>query len=379
MAKIELVLSEEEVREEITRLLEGMGHRVFQSAGPPGCYELLRDERPRVLVTEESQEVWNESLRLAPLVPVIVCLKRRDANRALHYLQKGVFECVPPPWNREALAVPIRRALRLQGTGFSLAWRRHVHPWRRQLVAGTLLLLLVAGGSAYWRYLQRQARLATQPFSHSLPYRHPAGAVWRGGLWVGDWFSQSLYHHRPDLEIQQVYHLPGSTLVALTAAEGSLWIATAAGKWIRRVADEGLRVLGTYPASGPKTVGLCYDGLYLWSADGDRRKLYKHLLDDLLTVLEAFAYPGKQPAAIACDAGHLWSLDEGTGELLLHDLNRPDLVLDKTVLPEYAAGIWRPTGLAHHGQEFWTVAEKKKGEGGRVFRHRDPWASRLSD
>lgn len=373
MARVLLVIGEEEVRGEIARLLERQGHEIVQSPGPPDCFDRIRDARPQILLAEESPQLLAESLRLAPALPVVLCLKTRSAERAVGYLKKGAFECVPPPWSGEALSSPLRRAQRVQGTRIGFAWRAAPKKRPTKLIAAAAAGVLAA--LAATALLVRSLRPPAEPevLSRPLPYHHPAGAAWREGLWISDWFTQSLYRHGPGLEIATLYHLPEATPGPIAFAEGSLFVAAAGRRWLKAVPGDGLEAAGRFEAPGPKTVGLCYDGLYLWSVDGSDRKVRKHLLDDRLSVLEAFDYPGGSPAALACDARNLWSIDDATGELLRHDPRRADLLLEKAALNEYGGGVWRPTGLVHDGRWFWSVAERREGEGGRVFRHPDPW------
>lgn len=372
MSRVELVFAEPEQRGELARLVERMGHEVVSSSGPPHCFELLRDSKPQVLIGEESALLLQESLRMAPLLPVIVCLKVRDGEKARDFLKAGAFDCVAPPWSGEALGLPLRRALRVQGPG---PWtQRFAWTLRRKASAFAVGVLVLACAFAAWRGHARNLRLAEErTFNRPLPYAHPSGAAWHDGLWAGDWYSQSLYRHGADLAVAAVAPLPGSAPVSFTFADGALYIASTTGRLVKRRLAEGYPKVEELRAPGPLTVGLCYDGLYLWSADAEDLKLRKHLLDDRLTVLETYKYPGGRPAAIACSGRDFWSLDEKSGQLLRHDLARPDLVLDREALPVYGVGLWKPAGLAFDGKDFWTVAEGRSGQGGRVFRHPNPW------
>jgi hypothetical protein len=376
MARVLLVVGEEEIRGEMARLLERLGHEVLQSPGPPDCYSVLTGRRPQVLVAEESEEVLSESLRLAPSLPVVLCLRKRDAAQAVSWLKRGAFECVAPPWTGEALAAPIRRAARLQGPELGVSWfertpRRRLSWMALWIVLPSAVFALIALSILRSGGRREAAIQSASSFSKPLPYHHPAGAYWRDGLWVSDWFNQSVYHHSPELEVLKVLHFTDATPGPFTFAEGALLVSVGP-KWLKAVPDAELRREGSWPAPGPRTVGLCYDGLYLWSLDAAENKLRKHLLDDRMSVIGSFAYPGKGAAALACGADGIWSLDE-TGQLLQHDSNRPDLVLAKSSLPQFASGVWKPTGLAREGGYFWSVGEKKDGEDGRVFRDPDPW------
>lgn len=375
MATLGLVLAEDEIRQELARLLARLGHEVLQASSLSGALELLQRRSPQVLLVQETLDgssgevVLREALRVAPLLPVIVCLNRRDAPRAVELLRLGAFECVAPPWTSESLAVPIRRALRL-GTSFELP--RPAPPegrrtGRRLAALGAALAAGLLCLAALKPWLDR--RRAEAPLAWALPYAHPAGLAWHAGrLWIGDWYSQSVYAHEPsDLSIVAVHHFPGEQPACLAVAEGSLWVASASGQATKRLLDEQFSLLGRFRLPGAP-VGLAYDGLYLWSLDSAQGRLHKHLLDDRLSVLESYPFPGGKPAALAYDGSSLWSLDEG-GVLRRHDLASPDRLLAS--FPPEELG-WKPTGLAWDGRRLWSVAESRSPGQGRILRHRPP-------
>lgn len=379
MAKVAVAFAEDEVREELASLLKRLGHEVAPASSLQEGLSVVQAGKPQVLVVEEgldgtSGEVLvREAQRVAPLLPVIVCLKRRDAPRAVEFLKLGAFECVAPPWTSEALGVPIRRALRVAGTTFDLVRpdapsRELVRRIFLSILGAAALALLVTIGLKDLR--ERRAR-SEAPLSAPLPYAHPAGLAWHDGkLWAGDWFGASVYVHDPKtLAIVRVKTLPGEPPVCLAFVEGSLWIVTDHGRVKRHLLDEKLTVLGSARLPG-SPVGLAYDGLYLWSLDKTSGRLRKHLLDDELSELAEVPFPGRKPAALAWDGRSLWSLDEG-GRLYRHDPAHPEQVLETFDLPEYAGG-WKAGGLAWDGVRFWTVAESPDGKEGRIFRHRLP-------
>jgi hypothetical protein len=231
------------------------------------------------------------------------------------------------------------------------------------------------------RRRQELARRAQEapPTSWDLPYSHPAGLAFDGKeLWVTDWFSQSVHRHAPaDMRLLRTLNFPREIPGALAFAADALWVAAAPRSIVKHMLDAKLTVLGGWYADrAPQTVGMAYDGLYLWTCDSAKGRLYKRILDDELSIIASYEYRGGKPAALAFDGKDLWSLDAPNREVLRHDLKDPARVTLRVPLPEYRSGGWTPTGLAFDDGtgRFWTVAERRpKGEGAaRIFVHRLP-------
>ncbi|MBI4052307.1 MAG: hypothetical protein HY400_07355 [Elusimicrobia bacterium] len=382
-ALIEVVVGDENKRQELLRVLQGLGYETLPAVNLSESISSLAQNRPRaVLVAEETLEtpaevMLKEIQRAAPLLPVVICLGKRDASRAVEYMKLGAFECVAPPWTEEALRASLRKAVRFDGTALGLSPQG---PSRKAiLVLGVLIAAAFSFGMGItvWRWHERKRSMEVFEGKDrwDLPYAHPSGITWDGrSFWIGDWFGQAIYRHSPkSFEVQQVYRYPTDIPVALTFAEGTLWTATGSGLIQKHLNDESLRVIGQFKFPG--VIGLCYDGLYLWSLN-NQRVLMQHLLDDRLTVLQSFYYPGSKPVALACNGQSLWTLDAQGPAILKHDLERPGVVFNRKLLSLYQSEEWRPSGLAWDGMQFWTVAEgalegSKRKEGGRakVFRH----------
>ncbi|MBI4054892.1 MAG: hypothetical protein HY402_02025 [Elusimicrobia bacterium] len=387
MSRILVAIPQESWRQDLALLLESLGHEVSSVQARPEMLEHLKGEFPELLFMADGiEETPAESLLreiqvASPLTTVVVCLKSRDATRAVEVLKAGAFECVAPPWTCEGLDVVIRKAVRWSGTALSLAEasrRERVRIWLRfprVLICAAVLALLISAG-----LIGRRAYFPAQPpeAPHwALPYRHPAGLAWDGKvLWVADWFSQAVYlgELHPGFSVKKTYHFPTWVPVTLAFVEGTLWSASASGKIQKHLLDGSLTVVESYPAVGPATTGLCYDGLYLWSAEASAPLITKHLLDSKLSVVERYPYPGGKPAGLVYDGKNLWSLDAVSGQLLEHDISQPDRVLGRWPLEIYQTGQWKAAGLAWDGRFFWSVAEpleesERSQETARIFRH----------
>lgn len=377
MATIGLVCGDESDRQALTLLAGEAGHMVCGAARIQEAVEILRERRPKAMLVVEDGErdadsVVRELLRVSPLLPVVVALKRRDAGRAVALMRTGAAEVIAPPWTRENVRACLSKTLRFQGTAFSVVKaprRRSAHFY----FFAVLAFFAAALGTMSVRRERRERQAeAARPYAWDLPYKHPSALAFDGNsLWVADWFTQSLYRHAVDggLSLQGVVHFPDETPVALAFTPEAVWTVSAAGRVARRMRDARLTEVQTW--SRPGTTAIAYDGLYLWTCDARSRRLIKHLLDADLSEAGVYRYPGGRCAALAFDGKDLWSLDSLNRELVRHNLERPDEALERVPLPQYAAGGYRPVGAAFDGARFWTVAEKLPPGSGpaRVFEH----------
>ena len=385
MAVIAVVARDEDKRSELKLALEELGHLVAASKDLSGGLEVVSKQRPRLmLVAQEPGESVAESAlaeleREAPLLPVVVALTERKATRAMDLLKAGAYEVVAPPWTADHLSATITKALRFKGTAFEAS--RPVEKKTGVWLYAALGALLVLGAGS-WGALQRHRRLAREAMvptpitEFELAYAHPGGLAFDGtDLWISDWFSQTIHRHdKKTLSVIRTRHLPQERPGALAFVGDSLYAAAAPRGIVRHMLDERLTVLAWTRDKLPQTVGLAYDGLYLWTCDTKTKKIHKRIPDEGLSVVDSFPYPGGNPAALAFDGKTIWSLDSVNRELLRHDLKNPKRITMRLPLDRYRSAEWKPTGLVFDGEKFYTTAEQRpKGEApGRVFVHTIP-------
>jgi CheY-like chemotaxis protein len=378
MATIGLLCFDDGDRERLALMAGEAGHLVHGAPRLAGALEVMEASRPRIMLVVDSPQadaetLVRELLRAAPLVPVVVALKQRDATRAVRLMRAGAAEVVAPPWTRESLNACLSRAGRLPGTVYSVL-RAPRKPKAAAYAMAVLTFFAAAFGVSTLKRQERQRVAALQKKeSFDLPTEHPAGLAFRDGrLWVADWFTQTLYAHDPaDMSIKRLVHFTDETPVAIAFGADAAWTATAAGKIAKRMLDEKLTAVQEYRSGEGDTLGLAFDGLYLWTIDSRKGRIQKRLLDNDLSLISSYKYPGSRPAALVWDGKSLWSLDAGDRQLVRHNLERPDEALEKIALPEYADGRHRPIGLAWDGERFWTVGEAVPKDSGaaRVYRH----------
>ncbi len=380
MAVVAVLGEREEARRDLTLAIAELGHRVESAGAVREAVDLLGSLRPQLLIvvcdpgSKLAEHALGEVDRVQPLLPVVIALERRSASRAVDLMRAGAYEVVAPPWTADNLAACLAKALRFRGTVFEAA----PPPEQRKaagLYGGVVLAFLIAAGG--WRALRPHPKVAPPPAPTTkvweLPYSHPSGlAYFNGELWVSDWFAQAVYRLDPkNAATRRAVHYPKESPAALTLTKDQLWVVAAQNQLVRHMLDDKLTALNRVVDRVGPTVGLAYDGLYLWTVDGKDKRIHKRLLDDQLTVLDSYEYPGSDPAALAFDGKDLWSLDAGHHELLRHAMDHPGRVTLRVAVPEYADGAWRPVGLAFDGERFWSVAENRRDSSvpGRIFRH----------
>jgi hypothetical protein len=380
MATIALLCRDDLDRESLALIAGEAGHVVHGAPRLEAAVELLGSSPPRMMLVvdsadQDAETQLRELLRVSPLLPVVVVLKTRDASRAVRLMRTGAAEVVAPPWTREAVAAGLSRAGRLPGTVYSVM---KVPPKRPSAAFYFLAVALFFAAAFSTRSLRRaemlQAQEAARRYYWDIPSQHPAGLAYdAGALWVADWFTQSLYVQDPaTMAIKRIVHFTDQTPIAVAFGSDSVWTASASGGIARRMKDEKLTLLQTYPDAAPDTLGIAFDGLYLWTIDSRKHMIHKHLLDADLSEVASYKYPGVAPSALAWDGKSLWSLDSANRELVRHNLERPDEALERISLGEYKDGRHRPVGLAWDGTRFWTVGEpipKEFGQG-RIYQHR---------
>ncbi len=376
MAVVGLVCSDEADRQRLSLLAGEAGHAAHAAGRLTQALELLRELRPRLMVVVDSpdcdaQVLVRELSRAAPLLPIVVLLKTRDAGRAVELMKTGAAEVMPTPWTQDALHACLSKALRQPGTSFSLTRARR----RRGPIYALAVLVFFAAafGRLAWRRRQAQQEAALHQRTYwDLPYRHPAGMAFDGkDFWIADWYSQSLYVHEPsDLAIVRIVHFPDEMPIAVAFAADAVWSVSASGRIVRRMRDAALTPLTAYKDAAPDTLGMAFDGLYLWTCDSRTKMIHKRIIDSDLTIVASYRYPGGTPAALAFDGRDLWSLDSENHELIRLDLEHPSRATARVSLPEYADGRYRAVGLAYADGRFWTLGERLPRDSGpaRLFR-----------
>ncbi len=379
MAVLGILAPDLKSREDLALLAGEAGHLAHAAVGLPEAVELLRERRPRAMVVldgagQDAEIALREILRLAPLLPIVAVLERRDANRAVALMRAGAAEVVAPPWGADDLAACLSKAMRGEGTALSVASLSPRPPsGGLYALAVGLFLALALGHVALQQRERHLAERKSESRQWDLPYSHPAGAMFVDGeLWVLDWYARTIYvHSGPDMTLARAIPLESEGIVAFAVSSDAVWTASETGAIGRRLRDRRLTPLQRRIGVWPRVLGLVHDGLYLWSLSASPPRLRRHLPDAGLTVLSETAYPGSGPAALVFDGAALWSLDQRAREIIRHNLERPEEATRRVSLAEYRGGGYRPVALAWDGERFWTVGESAPaGERpARLFRH----------
>ncbi len=338
---------------------------IFEKARPAAVFIADGEEPPAEIQLRELR-------RVAPFIPVIPLLKRRDATRAVGLMKAGALDCAQSPWTEEELRPLYRKALRLSGTVIELdsfALRRR----RRSLALALAACFGFAGFASglYYGFL-KFSPLAPQPHSFYLPYAHPTGImIKKDSVLISDWYSQALYEHGvKNFGIRKVTSLPELTPVAMAASQDALWLAGTNGVIEKRLLDARYTVAAKTTAFSPAPDSACFDGLYFWTANSRAGTIVKRMPGDALGEIKTFKYPGQKLSALTCDTRFLWAADPVLKGLVKMSLEDPERIISRTELDVYSSRTLKITAMASKDGTIWFTGED--GDKGLAFYKNEP-------
>ncbi|MCM2267907.1 MAG: hypothetical protein NDI60_09075 [Elusimicrobiales bacterium] len=374
---VQIICASEKDRSILRGIFADLGADAVFSADLNDALAVFERTRPAAVFFADGEEppaeiALRELKRVAPFLPVIPLLKRRDATRAVGLMKAGAFDCSQSPWTAETLRPVYKKALRLGGTAIeldSMALRS-----RRRSAALALAVFFAFTGFAggFYYGFKKFSPKAAPAHSFRLPYAHPTGIIIKeGSALVSDWYSQGLYEH--DLKnfgIRRVLSLPEHTPVAMTATADSLWLAGADGVLQKRLLDARYTPVSKTQAFSPPPDSVCFDGLYFWTADSRSGTITKRMPGDALTELKTFKYPGGKLSALTCDTRFLWAADPARKALVKLSLDDPEKILSSTELKPYASKTLKVTAMAAKEGRIWFAGEDAGR--GTVFFENEP-------
>lgn len=338
---------------------------VFEKARPAAVFIADGGEPPAEIQLRELR-------RVAPFIPVIPLLKRRDATRAVGLMKAGAMDCAQSPWTEEELRPLYRKALNLSGTVLELdsfALRRR----RRSLTLALAAFFAFTGfsGGLYYGF-RKYSPAAARPHSFYLPYAHPTGImIKKDSVVISDWYSQALYEHAvKNFGIRRVTSLPELTPVAMAASQDALWLAGTNGAIERRLLDARYTLASKTAAFSPAPDSACFDGLYFWTANSRTGDIVKRMPGDALGEIKTYKYPGQKLSALTCDTRFLWVADPGLRGLVKLTLDDPERIISKTELDVYASRSLKITAMASKDGILWFAGED--GDKGLAFYKNEP-------
>ncbi|HNW43720.1 MAG TPA: response regulator [Elusimicrobiales bacterium] len=327
---------------------------IFEKARPAAVFVVDGEEPPVEIQLREIK-------RVAPFIPVVPLLKRRDATRAVELMKAGAFDCAQSPWTEEALRPLYKRSLNISGTALELD-STGLRARRRALAVLLAAACALTGfsGGLYYGFRKYFVRPAVQE-SFALPYSHPTGiVVKKDSVLISDWHTQAIYEHDIlDFKILKVVSLPETTPVAMAAGQDSFWLAGTDGVIEKRLPDARYTTVSKSAPLAPIADGACFDGLYFWTADSRSGRIVKRLPADALAELKTFAYPGEKLGAFACDARFLWAVDPVLKALVKMSLDDPERIISRTGLAAYASKTLTISALAAREGKIWFTGEDK--------------------
>ncbi|PIS46549.1 MAG: hypothetical protein COT17_08070 [Elusimicrobia bacterium CG08_land_8_20_14_0_20_51_18] len=364
MRDLIIISSEEKDRLLLRNILSGIGAVPLFALDLNEALNLLGKTSPRAVFIAESKDPPSEILlreirRAAPLLPLVVLLRNRDASKAVELMKLGAFDCAQPPWTEEELLPLFKKSLSLAGA--EIRFREPVKNLFLKSAVLSLALLAAAWGLFYLgRSSEKgkyEALLKTEKVL--LPDKNISGIFFDGGsVYLTDWLLQSVYRYsKKDLKLLSVKKLPGEIPVAAADQPANFIVMNDDNIAERRLKDEKYTLLSrTRPVKGVSE--LCFDGMYLWTFDKKEYRLQKRMNNDALDLLAEFPLPSKNVRNLACGNKFLLYYDSRLRSLLKASPEDPQKILFESPLEET-----KIISMAYDGSAFWYVYE----EGGSAF------------
>lgn len=368
MDTIQIITKNETDRRTLKQIFSNIGKNVIFSHDLNDALDIFEKARPNaVFIVDEEEPPVNIKLReiqrIAPFIPIVVLLKKRNSSYAIEYMKLGAFDCAHAPWTEEQLRPIIKKSLNLSGTTIELE-KPDFKKQKIVVFTAAAIVTILFGFIFGWFYAHNKCNVisADRQNRTELPYLHPSGIVFnKGQILISDWYTQAIYKHDPsNLKISGVHSFPHITPIALTSGEDNLWLANAEGVIEKRLKEDKFTLLSKTKNEAESLSGMCFDGLYFWTADSASNRLTKHLNNDTLDKLESFNYPGKTLSAITCDNRFIWIADDKLKELIKMPLDNPEKILSRKEIKEYSSKTLKITGMTKKDEQIWFVAEDKK-------------------
>jgi len=362
---VQIIVEAQKERLILESVFKNLGADAVFSRDLNDALAIFEKTRPRAVFVVDGEEPpaeiqIRELLRIAPFLPIIVLLKRRDSSKAIAYMKLGAFDCAQSPWTEEEIRPLYKKSLNISGTPLRLDTGVSGKRKALLLLAG-LAVTLVTGFFSGWFYAFNELNPAQAPSMTELPYSHPSGLAFEKGLvLVSDWYTQAVYRHDvSDFKIAGIASFPDTVPVGLADGPSTVWLAAADGAIERRMKNAKFTLISKMKYGPKPPAGACYDGLYIWLASPEGNKLSKHMANDQLTEIRSFAYPGRTLTALACDARFLWVADESLKSIIKLSPEDPETVLSRTEIPQYASKSLKVTALGAKDGKLWFSAEDK--------------------
>jgi len=363
---VQIIVEAQKERAILESIFRNLGADAVFSRDLNDALSVFERTRPRAVFITDGEsppaEVQiRELLRVAPFIPIIVLLKKRDASKAIEYMKLGAFDCAQSPWTEEEIKPLYKKALNLSGTTLRLDTAQFEKQNAVFFLAG-LAVTLIFGFVSGWLYGFNKYRVVTRPPSMTeLPYSHPSGLAFeKDGVLVSDWFTQAIYKHDlKNFKITGIASFPDTVPVGLTDGNDNIWLTAAGGGIERRMKNARFTLISkTKPGVRPPS-GACYDGLYFWSANTGTGRISRHLADDELSETASFTYPGSELTAFTCNKRFLWAADASLKALIKLSPEDPENILARVELPQYASKSMKITAMGAKDGKLWFTAEDK--------------------
>jgi CheY-like chemotaxis protein len=188
--------------------------------------------------------------------------------------------------------------------------------------------------------------------------KNPSGLSWTSdGLWVSDWAAGSISLLDSNMTPVRTIKIPGAHPTGLCVTDHYVFISDSWRKVIeRRKLDDQLTLDVSLASPGPSPAGLYFDGTYLWSADSEEGKVYRHDFNSLDAKL-FYPTPNRAPIGVYVEGSTMWTADADTRLIYRHEIG-PNLPVKATFrLVSIAQGQEPLSAFTVHEGHYWLARD----------------------
>lgn len=360
MAKIILLVANDDSREHLKRCLSKFGYTVVSHSYVSDVVDFLNKESPAVAIVDgEYFERSDGSLKeKIPKTNLLAWMENYDPPRAVGLIALGVMDVLYS-------GVSARELVGVVDHFSGEAYQRRVgdfspatilkHPVSFVFVAVVILL----AGFLFVRSLDSKHAVYT------IAVENPTGvAVVKGKVWISDWLAQSVYSFQIGFAkgeplLSESFFLQDCTPTFLSVIDDSIWVGSSDGSIRRYVLSENiLTMTQKVPSPDYAPSGLCKAGSFFYSTDSQTNKIYQHAIADNLPVINTFSYPGISPVGIQYDGKYFYTADVKTNRIYRH-LGPQDqfMIVSSYTLPSTEKG--EIAGFYINAKKIYTVFASK--------------------
>lgn len=309
MRDIIVIASKEKDRLILAQIFERIGANPFFAIDLNEAFKLLEKNIPRaIFIVEDNNPPTEikirELKRVAPLLPICILLRQRDASKAVEYMKIGAFDCAQSPWTEEEILPLFKKSLLLTGTEIKF------EKPKKQIYILILLFLVFFSflfyGIFYYGKKTEKTKYEKLLVKDSvvLPEKNISGMFFdEKNVYIVSWLTQNVYQYdKNELRLISVKRLSGKIPTLVSDIISGFIVLNDENELEKRMKDEKFTILGKIKLN-QRITDICFDRMYLWTLN--KEKIQKRVLNESLDILSEFNLNNKVEN-IACSNKNIY-------------------------------------------------------------------------